>query len=202
MDAKHILENIVIAGFEKCVGKLSKMSAGRWSLADVKVSRGALSEISLDRNAGEGGSAVYFEISDNRPLAAMVIFQSADIALISKCFLGFAFPRMADIDQAEDLLLSELGNILLNAFTGSLSNALKRSYIPPGPKCLKGERRFLLESLAAVLEKRQKYSLISIMLDLQCDHLITRAEVVGITPEKLEEELEKASGGELSGDLR
>ncbi|HAH31959.1 MAG TPA: hypothetical protein DCL44_06570 [Elusimicrobia bacterium] len=191
MNANRTLENITVASLEKCVGRLSKVSAGRWSLADVSVSRGALSEIALYRRLGERGPAVYSEVSGDRPFAAMVLFQSADIGIISKCFLGFAFPRMADIDRAEELLLSELGNIILNAFIGSLSNALKRSFIPSQPKCLTGEPRVLLESLAAVLDKEQKYSLISVMLGLQCDHFVTRAEVVGIIPERLEEELEK-----------
>ena len=197
MNANHILENIIIAGLEKCVGKLSKVSAGRWSLEDVKVSRGALSEISLARPTTSGGGAsVYFKVSGDHPFAVMVIFQSADIEFISKCFLGFAFPRMADIDQAEELLLSELGNIILNAFVGSLSNALKKSFIPSGLKSLKGERRFLLESLAAVLDKDRKYSLISTMLDLQCNHFVTKAEVIGIISEKLEEEFKKYAEGD------
>ncbi|MCX5784457.1 MAG: hypothetical protein NTX59_02080 [Elusimicrobia bacterium] len=202
MNSNSILETIAVAGLEKCVGKLSKVSAGRWSLADVSVSRSALSEIALERRAGKGGTAVYFEISGAHPFTVMIIFQSADIELISKCFLGFAFPRMADIDHAHELLLSELGNIILNAFMGSLSNALKLSFVPSEPKCLTGKPQFLLESLLAGLDKEQKYSLISIMLDLQCGHLVTQAEVIGIIPKKLEEELEKASGGKFSGDLR
>ena len=190
MSANRIFENIVIAGLEKCVEKLSEISAGRWSLADVKVSRGALSEISLDRSLPQGGGeAVYFEVSGSRPFAAMVIFQPADIEVISKCFLGLALPRMAEIDQAGELLLSELGNVIVNAVIGSLSNALKRSFIPSGPRSLKGERQVLLKSLAAVLDKKQKHSLISIMVNLQCGHGVTRAEVVSIIPGKLEEEL-------------
>ena len=55
MNDNRILENIVIAGLEKCVGRLSKVSAGRWSLSDVKVSRGTLSEIALDRPLPSGG---------------------------------------------------------------------------------------------------------------------------------------------------
>ena len=194
MNADNILENIAAAGLRKCMDKLSKVSAGHWSLADASVSRGALNEIMLKRRSAAGGVAVYFKISGGCPFTAMIIFQSGDIELISKCFLGFAFPRLEEINQAEELLLSELGNIILNSFVGSLSNALKRSFIPSGPKCLKGEPQFLLEALETVLDKEQKYSLISIMLDLQCDRIVTRAEVIGIIPCKLEKEIEKAVG--------
>ncbi|HAH31961.1 MAG TPA: hypothetical protein DCL44_06580 [Elusimicrobia bacterium] len=194
MNANRILENITVASLEKCVGRLSKVSAGRWSLADVSVSRGVLSDMSFERRSGESGAAVYFEISGDCPFTAMIIFQAADIKPISKCFLGFAFKGLADANQSAQLLISELGNIILNSFIGSLSNALKRSFIPSAPKCLTGEPRFLLEALAAFLGKEQKYSLVSVMLDLQCDHIVTRAEVVGIIPEKLEAELKKSVG--------
>ncbi|MCX5784455.1 MAG: hypothetical protein NTX59_02070 [Elusimicrobia bacterium] len=196
MNPDSALETIAAAGLEKCLSSLSKASTGRWSLADMSVSRGALSELALDRRAGEGGTAVYFEVSEDHPFAAMLIFRSADRKHISMCFPDYDFPRLVDINQAEDLLLSELGNIILNAFTGSLSNALERSFIPSGVKSLKGSQRFLLESLAAGLGKGPKYSLISIMLGLQCGQLVTRAEVVGIIPEKLEEELKKCSIGD------
>jgi hypothetical protein len=40
------------------------------------------------------------------------------------------------------------------------------------------------------------------MLDLQCGKLVTRAEVVGIIPGKLEGDLEKAYGSIFSEDVR
>lgn len=195
MNANNILENIAAAGLKKCMDKLSKISAGHWSLADTSVSWGTLNEIMLKRRSAAGGAAVYFEISGECPFTVMVIFQAKDVKLISKCFLGFAFPRMAEINQAEELLLSELGNIILNSFVGSLSNALKRSFIPSVPKCLTGEPLFLLEALWTMLDKKQKYKLVSIDINLQCDDTITRAEVIGVIPGKLEKELEKAAGG-------
>ena len=194
MNANKILENIMAAGLRKCMDKLSKVSASQWSLADINVFRGTLNEIMLKRRSAAGGVAVYFEISGECPFTAMIVFQSGDIELISKCFLGFAFSRMAEINQAEELLLSELGNIILNSFVGSLSNALKRSFIPSLPKCLKGEPQFLLEAIETILDKKQRYSFISIMLDLKCDNTVTRAEVIGFIPGKLEKELEKAVG--------
>jgi chemotaxis protein CheY-P-specific phosphatase CheC len=192
MNANRILEDIVVASLEKCVGKLSKISAGRWSLTDVGVAWGTLSEITLKRRSAAGGIAVYFEVGGDCPFTAMIIFRTEDVELISKCFIGFAFPRMADINQAEELLLSELGNIILNSFVSGLSNSLRRSFIPSVPKCIKGEPMFLLEALATALDKKQKYSLVSVMLNLQCDSTVIHSEVVGIIPAKLEGELEKA----------
>lgn len=194
MNADNILENIAAAGLRKCVDKLSKISAGHWSLADVSVSWGTFNEIMLKRRSAAGGVAVYFEISGEYPFAVMIIFQTKDVEFISKCFLGFAFPRMAEINQAEELLLSELANIILNSLVGALFNSLKRSFIPSAPKCIKGEPLFLLEALWTMLDKKQKYSLVSMNINLQCDNAVTRAEVIGIIPGKLEKELEKAAG--------
>jgi len=194
MNADNILKNIAAAGLRKCMGRLSKISAGHWSLADTSVSWGTLNEIMLKRRSAAGGVAVYFEISGEYPFTAMIIFQTKDVELISKCFLGLAFPRIAEINLAEELLLLELGNIILNSLVGALFNSLKLSFIPSMPKCIKGEPLFLLDALWTMLDKKQKYSVVSMDINLQCDNAVTRAEVIGVIPGKLEKELEKAAG--------
>ncbi|HAF95101.1 MAG: hypothetical protein A2X34_08680 [Elusimicrobia bacterium GWC2_51_8] len=194
MNTNSIFERVAAAGLEKCVDKLSKISAGHWSLADTSVSCGTLNEIMLKRRSAAGGAAVYFEIAGDCPFTVMMIFQAKDVKLISKCFLGFAFPRMAEINQAEELLLSELGSIILNSLVSALFNSVNRSFIPSVPKCIKGEPLFLLEALWAMLDKEHKYNLVSMDINLQCDDTVTRAEVICVVPGKLEKELVKAAG--------
>ena len=84
------------------------------------------------------------------------------------------------------MLLSELGNILLNALISSLSNALKRSFLPSAPKCIQGETPFLLEALWTSMGRSGRYSLVTVMLDLKCDERVTRSEVIAIIPENME----------------
>jgi chemotaxis protein CheY-P-specific phosphatase CheC len=116
----------------------------------------------------------------------MVIFRPEDIETISRGFLGFSFSKLPGFTQAQELLLSELGNIILNAVISALSNALQRSFLPSAPKCVSGETQYLLEALWSALGEERPNSVVTIMLDLQCDDAITRCEVVAVIPESLE----------------
>ncbi|HAT72624.1 MAG TPA: hypothetical protein DCS63_07395 [Elusimicrobia bacterium] len=191
MDTKagQILERISVAGLEKCVAKLSRISAGEWSVADVRVSCRSMEEAIFDHSAVRGtGAAVYFEVKGEFPFTSMVVFRPGDIDTISRGFMGFSFSRMPNLNQAQELLLSELGNIILNGLISSLSNALKRSFLPTAPKCVQGETRFLLEALWTAVG-RSPHSLVTVTLDLQCDRTVTRSEVLALIPENMEKAL-------------
>ncbi|MDO8806567.1 MAG: hypothetical protein Q7R35_19310 [Elusimicrobiota bacterium] len=190
MDAKTslILERMAVASLEKCVAKLSRVSAGKWSVAAAHVSCRSMEEAVKEHSSGPGGTgaAVYFEVRGEYPFTSMVVFRPDDIDTISRGFLGFSFSKLPNFNQAQELLLSELGNIILNALISSLSNALKRSFLPSAPKCLQGEKPFLLEALWASLGRAGRYSLVTVMLDLKCGNKVTRSEVIAVIPENME----------------
>ena len=195
MDSKagKILERIVVASLEKCVAKLSRVSAGKWNVAAVQVACRSVEEAVKEHSSGPGGTvaAVYFEVRGEYPFTSMVIFRPDDIETLSRGFLGFSFSKLPNLNQAQELLLSELGNIVVNALISSLSNTLKRSFLPSAPKCVQGEPRFLLEALWASLGDG-RHSLVTVLLDLQCDNKVTRCEVISIIPEKMEAALSAA----------
>lgn len=196
MDAKanKILERIAVASLEKCVSKLSRISAGTWSVAAAQVSCRSMEEAIKEHSSGPGGTgaAVYFEMRGDYPFTSMVIFRPDDIETLSRGFLGFSFSKLPNLNQAQELLLSELGNIIVNALISSLSNTLRRSFLPSAPKCVQGEPRFLLEALWASLGQSARNSLVTVTLDLQCDNKVTRSEVIAIIPENMETALEAA----------
>ena len=198
MDTKagKILERIAVASLEKCAGKLSRISTGEWSVEDTRVSCRSLEEAISGHSDSRGtGAAVYFEIAGEYAFTAMVVFRPEDIETISKGFLGFSFSRMPSLNQAQELLLSELGNIILNTLISSLSNSLKRSFMPSVPKCVQGETRFLLEALSTAMDRGQRHSLVTVILDLKCDAAVTRSEVITLIPENMEKALIRAFDG-------
>lgn len=190
MDPKagKTLERIVVTSLEKCVSKLSRMSAGKWNVAGVQVTCRSMAEAVKEHSAGPGGTsaAVFFQVRGDYPFTSMVIFRPDDIETLSRGFLGFSFSKLPNLNQAQELLLSELGNILLNALVSSLSNTLKRGFLPSAPKCVQGGTPFLLEELWASLGRSARYSLVTVLLDLQCDEKVTRCEVIAIIPENME----------------
>jgi chemotaxis protein CheY-P-specific phosphatase CheC len=185
--AGKILEQITVSSLEKCVAKLSRISAGKWTVADVGVSCRTMQEAIRDHASQRGtGAAVYFEVKGEFPFTAMIVFRPGDIETISKGFLGFSFSKMPNtLNQAQELLLSELGNIIVNSLISSLSNALHRAFLPSAPKCVQGETQFLLEALWTAVGSG-RHSLVSVTLDLQCDKSVTRSELVALIPEGME----------------
>lgn len=190
MDVKagKILEKVAVASLEKCVSKLSRISAGKWSVASASVSMRSMEEAVKEHSAGARATsaAVYFEVKGEFPFTSMIVFRPGDIEILSRGFLGFSFSKLPNLNQAQELLLSELGNIILNSLISSLSNTLKRSFIPSAPKCVQGEIPFLLEALWASLDRSDRHSMVTVMLELQCDNTLTRSEVIAVIPANME----------------
>ena len=187
------LERIAGASMEKCMAKLTRVSAGKWSVDGIRVSRRSMEATALGHSGA--GAAVYFEVAGEYPFTSMVIFRQEDIEIISRGFLGFSFSSLPGLSQARELLLSELGNIILNAFISALSNALRRSFLPSIPKCVNGETQFLLEALWTTLDETRPHSIVTVALDLQCGNSVTRSEVIAVIPESLELALAAGQGG-------
>lgn len=190
MDVKagKILEKVAVASLEKCVSKLSRISAGKWSVASASVSTRSMEEAVKEHSTGARATsaAVYFEVKGEFPFTSMIVFRPGDIEILSRGFLGFSFSKLPNLNQAQELLLSELGNIILNSLISSLSNTLKRSFIPSAPKCVQGEIPFLLEALWASLDRSNRHSMVTVMLELQCDNTLTRSEVIAVIPANME----------------
>jgi chemotaxis protein CheY-P-specific phosphatase CheC len=193
----EVLNRITVESLKKCVEKLTRVSAGAWSIACADMSMGTLDE-TVNRyslSEGEGNlTAVYFEVKGELPFIALILFNPRDINVFTKCMLGYSFSPLPTLNQSGELLLSELGNILLNSFVGALSDALKRIFVPTAPRCLKGDPRYLLEAMGVAREPNQRYRIVSVKLNIQCGKSSAKSEVLGLIPEKLEQELLKVEG--------
>jgi chemotaxis protein CheY-P-specific phosphatase CheC len=185
-----------VAGLRRCVAKLSRISAGEWTVADARVSCRTMGEAVKDPAGSRGvGAGVYFEVGGDMPFTSMIIFRPEDGEILSRGFLGFSFTKLPGLNQAHELLLSELGNIILNSLVSSLSNALKRSFLPSAPKCVQGEPQFLLEALWTTAGDGAGFDLVTVTLDLKCGGTMTRSEVLALLPDGMEKALAAASAG-------
>ena len=191
-NTNEILGRVAVAGMQKCAESLSRVSAGIWSISGVDVSVGTLAGVIKRRGSDAGETAaVYFDVKGEQQLIAMVLFDLRDMDRISQCFLGYSFAISPGLSQAGELLLTELGNIILNSFISGLSNTLKRILMPSAPACLRGGPNYLLGALGAVMDVEQRYRIVSIKMSVQRDKSVTRSEVLGLIPEKLAQELLK-----------
>lgn len=172
----------------KCVARLSRASTGRWSVGSVTAVHRSVDQAGDELASVAPGLAVCFDVAGETPFSCMVAFRPEDAETVSRGYLGFSYTA---VSSAKELLFSEIGNIMVNAFLSSLSDALKRQYLPSVPRCVAGEPAFLLEALWAGCGCR-KHGVVMITLDLRCDGKTTRSVVAAVIPDKLEEVLTEA----------
>lgn len=185
--AGRILEKTVSARMKKCAARLSRISAGKWSVTGVSALRRTIGEVLSGKGATSGvRSVVYFEISGEYPFTAMVVFRPEDIALISRVYPGGSSPRVQALRQTPEILFSELGNVILNSFIGALFDALSGSFLPAAPKCVRGDPQYLLEAVWMTLNPEQHHNVATVTLGLQCDGAEARIEVIAVISESLE----------------
>ena len=133
------LEFIAAASMERCAERLSRISAGKWSVAGVRISQGSMDEIVRKHTvAGASGFAVYFNVAGEYPFTSMIIFRPQDIGLVTRGFLGLT--QLPPLTQAQELLFSELANVILNSVISALSNKLRQGFLPSAPNACRASR--------------------------------------------------------------
>jgi len=180
------------ASLKKCLGRLSAVSAGTWELAGISASAGTVEDaVKLHDFANPVASAVYFNLRGVLPFTAIMLFDPLEMECISKCFMGYSYPRGAATTQTEEVMLLELGNIVLNSLLNSALNALKLSLIPSVPAYLEGDFRDLVHGLAPGGDVKQDFQIITATLIIRSDKRSTRSEVIALVPEELAQRFEK-----------
>lgn len=193
-----VLESLIGLSVAKCLMRLSRVSAGTWQVLSSKVAYGTLRDALAQHDFKRPASAVYFTLSGAAPFSGVMLFDRADIQCISKCFTGHSFPHTAATTPAEEIMLTELGNILLNALTSKLLNALKKGFMPVVPSFLEGGLDKLASELGRIPRLKQEFRTITVALEMRTDKASARSEVLILLPEELALELEnlRPSAGE------
>ena len=184
---------LVAASLEKCLLRISSVSGGAWRLSGLTVSRGDLAAaVSRHEFKNPDAYAVYIHVESGLPFTSLMFFDTDDVPHISKCFLGEALKEAAGIAQFDEVMLLELGNIILNAIINYLQNALKKSAIPSVPMLLKGSPAEIAGGLAVYLEPQQSFRVVTAAITVQCGARVDTGEVLAIIPEALAAALERA----------
>jgi len=179
------------ASLTKCLARLSSVSAGTWEILGISDFSGTLEDAVRRHDPKKPAGAVYFNFGELR-LIAMMLLDPGDIECISKCFMGYSFPRGPVTTQTEEVMLLELGNIILNALTNSALNALKKSVMPPVPAYLEGDLNRLLEGVGAGVALKNNFRIIAASLAIKSDRSVARSEVLVLVPCELAREIEPA----------
>lgn len=174
------LHALTLAGMDKCLQRLGRSSAGNWRLAGVEVTKGTLAH-ALAPYDGVQTAAVYMAMNE-LPLTGVMAANPADIEDISKAFTGHSFPRGSHITAAEEVMLTELGNILINVLVNIIINALKRSMLPALPLFVTGDAAALAGAIGAPAAPCR---LIEARVELTCGGPASELHLFALLPEPI-----------------
>ncbi len=185
-----ILKDLAAAGLEKCLLKLTRASSGTWEAGPARVFTGdlraALERVGRDRPA----AAVHVDVADKPPFTTALLFNSGDTGHIGSCFVKDPLPAAAATERFEEVMLIEIGNIILNALINSLLNALNRSAVPSVPMYIAGGADAIAAGLGAVLGSAVNFRVVTAALTIRRDGREGLMEAVVLLPEELAAELE------------
>lgn len=184
------LESLASLSVAKCLQRISRVSAGTWQVESAKVSYGSVTDALKRHDFTKPAAAVYIALEGPAPFATAMLFNPSDIECVSKCFTGHSFHHAGGMAPAEEIMLTELGNIVLNALLNTLLNAVKRSYFPAMPRYAQGGLEQISAEFTRIPQLKQDFRIITVTIDMRCDKASTRSEVFALIPEELAMELE------------
>lgn len=185
------LERLATLSLERCLVKLSKVSAGTWQLLATSCTLGTLNEAIAQYDfKNRTAAAVYAEVKGGVSFSSLILFDPEDLDCISKCFLGYSFPRAQSVSLSEEVMLLELSNIILNALTSSFMNALRAGFIPSVPRFVEGNSAAVTAGLGAAIDPDKNFRTVQAALAMQSGDSVSTCKVFAFLPEELARSLE------------
>ncbi len=182
------LDLLVQQSLDKCLSRLSRISTGHWRAAMVNSYTGKPADI-FTRYAAETAEAVFLKFA-GLPFHSVMLVPPGDIQCVSRGFTGHSFPKTEKTSIADEIMLTELGNILLNALLNAVINALKRSGLPELPRFMEGDARKLAAEFSGALNLDENCRIVSAAISLECDGLAAWT-LHAFVPNELAREIEQ-----------
>ncbi len=176
------LARLAAAGLEKCLLKMTEVSAGAWRLDYARTFRGTVRDaIKLQDRGTAPAAALRIKIKGSPPFTTAILFSPADVTHLSRCYMDGSFCELPDWDQPE-VTIVEIGNVVLNALANALLKALAATAVPSVPAYFKGESGAVEKWLDA---GPGTFTIVSARLTAQRDGRSAAAEVFAFLPSAL-----------------
>lgn len=182
----EVWETIADEAVTRSIAKLARISSGNWSLKDIEV---AVSAGELGPSGDQDGAGVVFTVSGPGSLRSLITFRPGDVDVISRCFLGYSFVKMSSMNKAEELLISEVGNILFNSFLSVISARSGEMLLPSVPRCIQGGLDFITGTFGESMPSAPADTAVRVRLTLSCRDGEAECSVLLVMGEELRSKL-------------
>ena len=124
------------------------------------------------------------------------------LAVLVVLVIGFVVNQSGETLHQAQISQNQVEAVIqdVNSLLGTLSNTLKRGFLPSAPKCVQGETPYLLEALWTATGRTERHSLVTVILDLKCDGTVTHIEVLALIPDNMERALVAAHDAKPDGE--
>lgn len=193
-EGEDVITSLAAGGLSKCMLRTGDDSLWAWELCGIKVFPGRIADAAGLVDFGRSSAAVQINIREGGPFVSAMIFRGEDIGLISRCMVKGPLYDTAEVHNLEEGLILEIGNIILNALSNPLVNALKRIAIPSVPIMIKGGAGSVAAGFSSCMDPKTDLRIISADLAMRSEGCTARARVIGIMPEELAAGIEREAG--------
>lgn len=183
------LDRLTLQSLQRCLDRVSGISAGVWRLSVGPARAGGPPEALAPH--GAEAAAVYLSL-EGLPLFALMLVNPQELECLARAFTGHAFPRGPRVSGAEQVMLSELGNIILNAMLNPLVNSLKKSAMPTLPSFFEGPYAGLAAELAALPASAPPLRTVPALISLDCCGASASVHLFTFLPEDYALQIERA----------
>lgn len=189
MPATNALDQLTLLSLQRCLARVSGISSGTWRAACAEPYTGAPADALKPYEADV--DAVYLRL-EGLPLFAVMLVNADELECVNRAFTGHSFPRGKGVSSAEQVMLSELGNILLNATLNPLVNAVKKSAMPSLPRFFEGPATQLAAELAALPGPGVPLRVVPAGIALECCGSFASIRLFAFLPEYYAIQIERA----------
>jgi hypothetical protein len=172
MDQKQdvTIESLASLSLAKCLLRMSRVTAGTWQVTGTKMSSGTLMDALKQHDFGNRAAVVYFNLRGISPMTAIMALAATDIECVSKCFTGHSFQHGGEITPTEEIMLTELGNIVLNSLMSAVTNALKKNSMPAMPLFAEGDISGIAAGISRQVNPNQLFRIVITTIALKSDN--------------------------------
>jgi hypothetical protein len=189
MPTTNSLDQLTLQSLQRCLTRVSGISSGTWRAACAAPYPGGPADALKQYEAA--ATAVYLRL-EGLPLFALMLINPDELECVSLAFTGHSFPRGQGVNSADQVMLSELGNILLNAMLNPLINAVKKSAMPSLPRFFEGPAAELAAELAALPGPGVPLRVVPAGIALECRGAFASVRLFAFLPEDYALQIERA----------
>ncbi len=172
----NTIKEIIKSGIENGLLRLNKISSFKWELKEIKFSIESTDYESI---------CVYLTAKNWKKSFFSLFINKNEASKIFKLFSGYFLTSISTHNKSYEIIIAEIGNIILNSILSNIANKTKTVILPEVPKTINGEKKFILENLSTMIEENKNKLPLVVQLTMESMNETIKTEIYVFIEEDL-----------------